>query len=88
MGLPTSGTSGYVQELYRDKTKKYHLDELKTCCLRGEANNMTSIHRTAMAMTEFSEQRAHSLIDHVLLKIKNKENLLNVLKLLMVYCNS
>ena len=34
--ITSSGVSGFVQELYGDEVKKYHLDDLKTYCPRAE----------------------------------------------------
>ena len=56
-----SGVSGYVQELYGEKVKKYHLDDLKKYCARPTDNNATSIERNAMLYAGFPGQRAVDL---------------------------
>ena len=57
-----SGVSGYVQELYNDNTKKYHLDDLKVYCKRDDEMNYTSIiKRNAMLYAGFQGQRAVNL---------------------------
>ena len=56
-----SGVSAYVRELYADKTKKYHLDDLKTYCSRQTTDNSTTIDRGAMLYAGFPGQRAVDL---------------------------
>lgn len=60
--IAESGVAGYVQELYGDKVKRYHLDDLKIYCAREEGmGNQTFVARTAMALIGFPGQRAHNL---------------------------
>lgn len=60
--ITSSGVSGFVQELYGEKVKKYHLDDLKTYCPRAENSpTTTSITRTAMSLIGFPKQRAVTL---------------------------
>ena len=54
--------SGFVQELYGEEVKKYHLDDLKTYCPRAENSpTTTSIARTAMSLPGFPGQGALTL---------------------------
>lgn len=51
-----------MQELYNDKVKRYHLDDLKVYCKRGQNTTAaTVIDRTAMKFAGFQEQRAVDL---------------------------
>lgn len=60
--ITSSGVSGFVQELYGEEVKKYHLDDLKTYCPRAENSpTTTSINLTAMSLAEFPGQRAITL---------------------------
>ncbi len=60
--ITSSGVSGFVQELYGEEVKKYHLDDLKTYCPRAENSpTTTSITRTAMSLAGFPGQRAITL---------------------------
>ena len=63
--ITSSGLSGFVQELYGEEVKKYHVDDLKTYCPRAENSpTVTSITRTTMALAGFPRQSAttiHSL---------------------------
>ena len=60
--ITSSGVSGFVQELYGEEVKKYHLDDLKTYCPRAENSpTTTSINRTAMSLAGFPGQRAITL---------------------------
>ena len=60
--ITSSGVSGFVQELYGEEVKKYHLDDLKTYCPRVENSlTTTSITRTAMSLAGFPGQRAITL---------------------------
>ena len=60
--ITSSGVSGFVQELYGEGVKKYHLDDLKTYCPRADdAPTTTSITRTAMSLAGFPGQRAITL---------------------------
>ena len=59
--LTNSGVSGYVQELYGEKTKRYHLDDLKVYCKRQATSNYTTIERGAMLYAGFPGQRAVAL---------------------------
>ena len=61
VGVSTSGVSGYVQDLYDDKIKRYHLDDLKVYCERKGGNNESSIDRGAMRYAGFLGQRAVDL---------------------------
>ena len=62
MRLTGSGVSGYVQEMYDDKVKRYHLDDLKVYCRRERtATAATVIDRAAMMYTGFPGQRAVDL---------------------------
>lgn len=45
VSLTSSGVSGYVQELYGEKVKRYHLDDVKTYCPRQHPSNTTTIER-------------------------------------------
>ncbi len=67
--ITSSGVSGFVQELYSEGVKKYHLDDLKTYCPRADdAPTTTSIPRTAMSLAGFPGQRAitlHSLFSNI-----------------------
>ncbi len=57
--ITSSGVSGFVQELYGEEVKKYHLDDLKTNRPRAEDPlTTTSITRAAMALVGFPGQRA------------------------------
>ena len=66
--ITSSGVSRFVQELYGEEVKKYHLDDLKTYCPRADYSRTTSsITRTAMALAGFPGQRAvtlHSLFSN------------------------
>lgn len=55
-----SGVSGYVQEMYSDKVKRYHLNDLKVYCSRDPSitDNFSSIDRSAMSLAGFPSQRA------------------------------
>ncbi len=60
--ITSSGVSEFVQELYGEEVKKYHLDDLKTYCPRTKnSSTITLIKRTAMALAGFPGQRAISL---------------------------
>lgn len=61
VGISSSGVSGYVQELYDDRVKRYHLDDLKVYCHREGAENNTMIERGAMLYAGFQGQRAVDL---------------------------
>lgn len=61
VGISSSGVSGYVQELYGEKIKRYHLDDLKTYCPRQHPSNATTIERSAMLYAGFPGQRAVDL---------------------------
>ena len=65
VGVSTSGVSGYVQELYDDKVKRYHFDDLKVYCAREGTNNDTTIARGAMRYAGFNGQRAVDLRTHM-----------------------
>lgn len=60
--ITLSGVSRFVQELYREEVKKYHLDDLKTYCPRaGNLSITTSITRTAMPLAGFPGKKAVTL---------------------------
>ena len=60
--ITSSGVSGFVQELYGEEVKKYHLDNLKTYCPQAEdAPTTTSITQTAMSLAGFPGQKAVTL---------------------------
>ncbi len=67
--ITSSGVSGFVQELYGEEVKKYHLDDLKTYCPQAEkAPTITSINRTAVSLAGIPGQRAitlHSLFSDI-----------------------
>lgn len=56
------GVPGYVQELYDDKIKRYHLNDMKTYCIRSEPTNNTIMERGAMLFPGFPGQRAVDLL--------------------------
>lgn len=57
--------SGFVQELYSKKVKKYYLDNLKTYCFQAKYLFKTnSINYTAILLARFLEQR--TIIFHTL----------------------
>lgn len=53
----------FLQDLYGEEVRKYHLDDLKTYCPRAAENppNITSITRTAISLAGFPGQRAITL---------------------------
>ena len=59
--LTQTGVSGYMKELYGDKAKKYHLDDLKVYCSRSVPANVSTIDRGAMLYAGFPGQRAIDL---------------------------
>lgn len=61
IGISSSGVSRYVQELYGEKVKRCHLDDLKTNCPRQQSSNATTIKRSAMPYAEFRGQRVVDL---------------------------
>lgn len=64
MEITSSGQAGYVQELYGEQVKKYHLDDLKVYCPReGQFSAATVIHRSAMTHAGFPGQRSIDLND-------------------------
>ena len=61
VGVSTSGVSGYVQDLYDDRIKRYHLDNLKVYCEQKRGSNESSIDWGAMRYVGFLGQRAVDL---------------------------
>ncbi len=60
--ITSSGVSGFVQELYGEEVKKYHLDDLKTYYPRAKNSpTTTSITRTAISLAGFPGQRTITL---------------------------
>ena len=53
----------FLQDLYGEEIRKYHLDDLKTYCPRAAENppNITSVTRTAISLAGFPGQRAITL---------------------------
>ena len=60
-GISSSGVSGYGRDLYDDKLKRYHLDDLKVYCARKGVGNELSMARGAMLYVGFPGQRAVDL---------------------------
>ena len=58
--IATSGVSAYVQELFGEGVKKYHLDDMKIYCQREDRNipTTTCMARSAMKFAGFPGQRA------------------------------